>query len=95
MPRALTPAERLAYEALRVRAAAIVVQRGTIPQRVLADAVGVGQTMISSVLSGRMISIPTLQAIALAILPSISVGDRQRLREELNRVMAFVRKSRR
>ena len=43
----------------------------------MADAVGVGQTMISSVLSGRMISIPTSQAIALAILPSISVGDQQ------------------
>jgi len=86
------PAERLAYERLRALTEKIVGRHATISQRALADAVGVGRTMISSVLKGRATSIPTLHAIARALMLMVSSKDQRRLHHALPRTVPIIGK---
>ena len=92
MARSLGPAERLAYERLRLLTAAIIARHSQISLRVLADAVGVGQPTVSTVLKGRTASVVTLQATGRALLPMVSADDQRRLLDELALVRAIVRK---
>ena len=94
MSRGLTPAQRLAYEALRLLAQEIVSRHPSIAPRVLADAVGVQQPTVSNVLKGRMTSVVTLAQIARVVMPMVSADDQRRLGDELARVMPIVRKPR-
>ena len=79
MSRSLTPAQRLAYEAMRLLTEEIGSRHPTIAQRVLADAVGVHQSTISSVLQGRMTSVVTLAQIARVVIPMVSDDDQRHL----------------
>ena len=94
MSRGLTPAQRLAYEALRLLTQEIVSRHPSIAQRVLADAVGVQQSTVSNTLKGRMTSVLTLAQIARVVMPMVSADDQRRLGDELARVMPIVRKPR-
>jgi len=91
----LAPSQRLAYEHLRVLTQDIVVRHVTVPQRVLAESIGVHQTTVSNVLNGRITSIVTLESIGRALLPMVSGDDQRLLLDELALVMPFVRQPRR
>jgi hypothetical protein len=92
MAHSLAPAERLAYERLRLLTEAIIARCPQISQRLLADAVGVAQPTVSTVLKARTASVVTLQAIGRALLPMVSANDQRRLLDELALVGAIVRK---
>ena len=92
MSRGLTPAQRLAYEALRLLTQEIVSRHPSIAQRVLADAVGVQQSTVSNLLKGRMTSVVTLAQIARVIMPMVLDDDQRRLEDGVARVMPIIRK---
>jgi len=95
MARRLPPAQRAAYEHLRVLTEDIIARHATVPQRVLAESVGVHQTMVSNVLKGRMTSFVTLALIARVIMPMVAANDQRALQGELARVESLMRQPRR
>jgi len=95
MARRLPPAQRAAYEHLRVLTEDIITRHATVPQRVLAESVGVHQTLVSSVLKGRVTSFVTLALIARVIMPMVAANDQRALQGELARVESLIRQPRR
>jgi hypothetical protein len=93
MARDLTPKQRVAYDALRMLTAHVLA-RSTVPQRVLAEAVGVKHSTISSVLKGRVTSVVTLAMIARVLMPMVADDDARRLQNALTLVEPFMRKPR-
>ena len=94
MARSLTPEQRVAYDALRMLAAQVLAGYPTIPQGVVADAVGVKQSTITNVLKGRQTSVVTLAMIARVVVPMVSGNDGRRLQNRLTLVETFMRKPR-
>ena len=94
MARSLTPEQRVAYDALRMLAAQVLAGYPTIPQGVVADAVGVKQSTITNVLKGRQTSVVTLAMIARVVMPMVSANDGRRLQKILTLVETFMRKPR-
>jgi hypothetical protein len=94
MARSLTPEQRVAYDALRMLAAQVLAGYPTIPQGVVADAVGVKQSTITNVLKGRQTSVVTLAMIARVVMPMVSANDGRRLQNILTLVETFMRKPR-
>jgi hypothetical protein len=94
MARGLTPEQRVAYDALRMLTAQVLTAYPTIPQGVVADAVGVKQSTITNVLKGRQTSVVTLAMIARVVMPMVSADDERRLQNILTLVEPFMRKPR-
>jgi len=94
MARGLTPSQPAVYNALRTLTAQII-RRAAIPERVVAQELGVTQGMISGTLNGRMTSAVTLMEIARVIMSAISPDDQRALQEELDHVVPLIRKPRR
>jgi len=83
--RGLTPEQRAAYRQLQKLAVETLRDYPTT-QVQLADAVGRHQSTIANILKGRLISVPTLEAILRALLiGGLRTDDRTRLREALAR----------
>jgi len=94
MARGLTPEQRVAYEALRTLAVQVLAGYPAIPQGVIADAVGVKQSTITTVLKGRQTSVVTLAMIGRVVMPMVSADDERRLQNALTLVEPFLRKPR-
>ena len=94
MTRGLTHEQRLTYEALRMLTAQVLARYPTIPQGVVADAVGVKQSTITNVLKGRQTSVVTVAMIARVVMPMVSADDERRLQNILTLVEPFMRKPR-
>jgi hypothetical protein len=94
MARGLSPKQRVAYDALRRLTARVLARYPIIPQGVVADAVGVKQSTITTVLKGRQTSVVTLAMIARVVMPMVSSDDERRLQNALTLVELFMRKPR-
>ena len=60
----------------------------------MADAVGVKQRTITTVLKGRQTSVVTLAMIGRVVMPMVSADDERRLQNALTLVEPFLRKPR-
>jgi hypothetical protein len=61
---------------------------------VVADAVGVKQSTITTVLKGRQTSVVTLAMIGRVVMPMVSADDERRLQNALTLVEPLMRKPR-
>jgi len=91
MAHGLTPSQRKRYDDLRGLTVRTLDRYPKFAQRVLAEAVGVTQSFISTVLTGRQISTPTLEGIVRILMATVSTEDREELRRELTRALAALR----
>src|SRR5262249_11444364 len=90
--RGLTAEQRTAYHQLRALALATLESYPQyFTQGMLADAVGVHQTIIGPVLKGNVMSMVTLEKTLRVMMRAVSVDARRHVRAELARLLPLLR----